>query len=258
MILNDDFLNRGEVLPHVLSFAAIWNNLSKIYSYRWDEALRHQPENALAMRRDCYIRALLQERAMPTVNRRWQIVGEDRKDPVQKKIAAALTAIVRATPRLKQLLKYLLEATWYGRYGSQVVWRRQRVLGQERWCIARHRPVNGDKIQYRWERSVFLKKIAEENEAELRKAGLTGADIALLKKGKMPESIEYQVHHKIPLDAGGTNDPSNLILMKHEPFHKTITSYQNSLIRGMKEGESRKFDYPIPEGIVYPPFNRKE
>jgi hypothetical protein len=28
----DDFLNRGEVLPHVLSFAAIWNNISKVYS----------------------------------------------------------------------------------------------------------------------------------------------------------------------------------------------------------------------------------
>jgi len=25
------------------------------------------------------------------------------------------------------------------------------VLGQERWCIVRHRPVNGDKIQYRWD-----------------------------------------------------------------------------------------------------------
>src|SRR5580704_4533090 len=109
MILNssgrpfDDFLSRGEVLPHVLSFAAIWNNLSKIYSYRWDEALRHQPENALAMRRDCYIRALLQERAMPTVNRKWQIVSEDKKDPVQRATAGALTAIIQRTPRLKHL-----------------------------------------------------------------------------------------------------------------------------------------------------------
>src|SRR5271156_4152727 len=135
MILNnngkpiDEFLNRGEVLPHVLSFAAIWNNISKIYSYRWDEALRQQPENALAMRRDCYIRSLLQERAMPTVNRKWQIVGEDRKDPVQKATARTLTAIIQRTPRLKHLLKYLLEAIWYGRYGSQVVWRQQKVQG---------------------------------------------------------------------------------------------------------------------------------
>src|ERR1700733_14970067 len=98
----DDFLNRGEVLPHVLSFAAIWNNISKIYSYRWDEALRHQPENALAMRRDCYIRSLLQERALPTVNRKWQIVGEDKKDPVQKATAQALTAITQRTPRFKR------------------------------------------------------------------------------------------------------------------------------------------------------------
>src|SRR5579862_7694969 len=94
----DDFLNRGEVLPHVLSFAAIWNNITKIYSYRWDEALRHQPENALAMRRDCYIRSLLQERALPTVNRKWQLVPEDTKDPVQRATAKTLTAIVLRTP----------------------------------------------------------------------------------------------------------------------------------------------------------------
>ena len=48
-------------------------------------------------------------------------------------------------------MKYLLEAIWYGRYGAQVVWRQRRVLGRDRWCIVRHRPVNGDKIQYRWD-----------------------------------------------------------------------------------------------------------
>src|SRR5579862_3764594 len=101
--LIDDFLNRGEVLPHVLTFAAIWNNITKIYSYRWDEALRHQPENALAMRRDCYIRSLLQERVLPTVNRKWQIVPEDANDSVQKATAKTLTAIVIRTPRFKRL-----------------------------------------------------------------------------------------------------------------------------------------------------------
>jgi hypothetical protein len=99
----------------------------------------------------------------------------------------------------------------------------------------------------------FLKKIVSENETALKKAGLSDQDIECLKKGKLPEGGVYQVHHKIPIDAGGTNDPSNLILLRNEPYHKTITNYQNNLIRGMKLGESRNFDYPIPEGFVYPP-----
>jgi len=41
--------------------------------------------------------------------------------------------------------------------------------------------------------------------------------------------------------------------MKNDPFHKTITNYQNDLIRGMQPGEVRTFDYPIPEGFIYPP-----
>jgi hypothetical protein len=103
------------------------------------------------------------------------------------------------------------------------------------------------------DRSAFLKGLANDTEkvSQLKSAGLTDADIALMKEGKVPDL--YQVHHKIPLDAGGTNDPSNLILMKNEPFHKTITNYQNNLIKGMKSGESRSFDYPIPDGFVYPP-----
>ncbi len=103
------------------------------------------------------------------------------------------------------------------------------------------------------DRPAFLKGLANDPQkvAQLKKAGLTDADIAMMKGGKVPPA--YQVHHKVPLDASGTNDSSNLILMKNEPYHKTITNYQNMLIRGMKPGEVRRFDYPLPEGFVYPP-----
>lgn len=148
----DEWGSQGAVVPHVVTFASIWNQFSKTYSYRWDEALRHLPTNALAMRRDCYNRSLLQERTMPTVNRKWQIVGEDQNDEVQKATGKALTSIVKQTPNLKRLLYYLIEgALWYGRYGSQVVWRQRKVLGQDRWCVIRHTPVNGDKIQFTWD-----------------------------------------------------------------------------------------------------------
>jgi 2'-5' RNA ligase len=147
----DDWGDRGAAIPHVLTFGGILNQVSQTYSFRYDEAIRNQPDHALAMRRDSYIRSLLQERAVPTANRKWKIATEDPKDRLQRATAAAMTAIVKRTPKWRRFVKYLMEAIWYGRYGSQVVWRQQKVQGQERWCIARHKPVNGDKIQFGWD-----------------------------------------------------------------------------------------------------------
>src|SRR5208282_704776 len=75
-----DGMHDQPVIPHPLTFGMILNTVWKTYSYRWDEALRHLPENALAMRRDAYIRALLQERKLPTVNRTWQLRPDDPTD----------------------------------------------------------------------------------------------------------------------------------------------------------------------------------
>ena len=86
---------------------------------------------------------------------------------------------------------------------------------------------------------------------KLEEAGLKEADFMRMKSGKVPKG--WQVHHKLPLDDGGTNDFSNLILMKNEPAHKVITQTQRRLIRGMEAGETRKLDFPIPDGFVYPP-----
>ena len=144
--------SQGEVLPHVLTHLSIWNTMSKVYSFRWDEALRNSRTNALAMRRDCYLDALLQERAYPTVNRKWQICCEDEKDKSQKKAAQDMQAIIKKTKEFKRLLKYLaMETSWYGRYGSQIVWRDAEVNGKTRQVVAHHSPIHGDKIQTHWD-----------------------------------------------------------------------------------------------------------
>ncbi|WP_428261666.1 eCIS core domain-containing protein [Haliangium sp.] len=103
------------------------------------------------------------------------------------------------------------------------------------------------------ERKKFLKSLAEDpaKVQQLKRAGLTDADIASMAKGEVPRL--YRVHHKLPLDDGGTNDFSNLVLMQHEPYHKAVTSTQIALTRGMSPGEVRVFEFPIPEGFVYPP-----
>ena len=70
------------------------------------------------------------------------------------------------------------------------------------------------------------------------------------KKGRPPTG--WQVHHKLPLDDGGTNDIDNLILVKNDPYHQAITNAQNDLTKDLKPGETIEIDFPIPEGFIYP------
>ena len=74
-----------------------------------------------------------------------------------------------------------------------------------------------------------------------------------MKEGLVPEC--WQVHHKLPLDDSGDNSFDNLVLIKNEPYHKVITNYQNSVTRGLKEGDCKTVKFPIVEGSIYPPKN---
>lgn len=85
----------------------------------------------------------------------------------------------------------------------------------------------------------------------LKDAGLTDAQIQLLKDGKVPQG--WQVHHKLPLDDNGTNDLSNLVLIKNEPYHKAITNAQRELTGDLAAGGSKTVDFPVPDGFIYPP-----
>ncbi len=147
------------LIPHPLTFGYVLNTIAKTYSFRWDEALRHLPQNALAMRRDCFIRSLLQERKLPTANRSWQLTPDDPRDPAQRRAVQTLTRCIKQTRRWRRFLAYLLEAIWYGRYGAQITWERRPIGNGERaWCVGSHTPVNGDKIQFAWDDSpvVFI------------------------------------------------------------------------------------------------------
>ena len=136
---------------HVKTFAAVLNSFSKTYSYRHDEALKNSPSNARAMLRDPYIRSLLNERILPTTTRDWQLEVDNPKDPNQKVVAEALTKVIKSIPRFTQLRRSLQWALWYGRAGSQGEWVREPVDGQPMWRFVNHHPVNGDKLQYRWD-----------------------------------------------------------------------------------------------------------
>jgi hypothetical protein len=97
-------------------------------------------------------------------------------------------------------------------------------------------------------REAFVKDLAENHATELRDAGISDEGIALMVKGKVPDN--YVVHHKLPLDDGGTNATNNLVLMKENPDHYLITNYQRQYTRGMSAGETMNMEWPMPDAQV--------
>jgi hypothetical protein len=103
------------------------------------------------------------------------------------------------------------------------------------------------------DRKEFLSYLSNDKDMlqQLKTAGLTDTDILKMKNGYVPTG--YQVHHKIPLDGGGTNSLDNLVLIKNDPYHKVITNTQNSVTSGLDAGQTIKIDnWPIPDGKIYP------
>jgi hypothetical protein len=96
-------------------------------------------------------------------------------------------------------------------------------------------------------RSSFLKDLGTNHEDALRASGLNDAQVARVKSGRVPQG--YQVHHYLPLDDGGTNAPSNLVLIRNDPEHMLVTNHQNALTRGMTPGDSRELGWPMPDSL---------
>lgn len=170
----------GYALPQVHTFAQILNLVSRSWSFRYDEAVRHSRVNSLAMRRDCGLMALLRERQLATAQLNWHLEPDDESDPQQKAATDYLTTIIERTPHLQRLLMSLLEAIWYGRYGVQMRFDYRPLCYRppedteaaqhpatpgvpqlpapqppsemrNALCVVGHRPLNGDKIQFQWD-----------------------------------------------------------------------------------------------------------
>ena len=104
------------------------------------------------------------------------------------------------------------------------------------------------RVRFAPVREAFMKDLAENHAAELRAAGISDADVALMADGKVPS--DYRVHHKLSLDDGGTNAPSNLVLMRQKPDHQLITNYQYEQTRGMSAGQTQEMEWPMPDSRV--------
>jgi hypothetical protein len=108
----------------------------------------------------------------------------------------------------------------------------------------------------RKERSAWLKEIGTARRQELSAAGLSQKDMdRMAKDGKPPRG--YQVHHRIPLDDGGTNNHDNFILIRDDVEHRALHGYYNPAelrIRLLAYGEKANIALPVPpkDTLVYP------
>ena len=98
-------------------------------------------------------------------------------------------------------------------------------------------------------RRQFLKKLSEKS-ADLNACGINEIGIHRIQNGLVPRG--WQVHHKLPLDDSGTNDYSNLVLIKNHPYHKVITNYQRAVTKGFRAGSFNAVNWPIIDGDIYP------
>lgn len=96
-------------------------------------------------------------------------------------------------------------------------------------------------------RKNFAKSIADHPDVINR---LSVSQRDFLQSGLIPKG--YSVHHKLPLDDTGTNDFSNLVLIKNTTAHSVLTTTQNAISRGMASGEHKTVLWPVPRGVIYP------
>lgn len=161
--------------------------------------------------------------------------------------------------------------SWFGAHGNQPG-RNQIIAYHHSGAVVLHGFTvqsfhyvkKADRQQYKTERTTefnkvrpaFLKQLANRHANELRAAGIAQAAIdRMASNGRPPDG--YQVHHRIPLDDGGDNSFSNLILIRDDVEHRAIHGRFNpgelaadALRPGM--GATIAHIRPPTDTVVYP------
>jgi hypothetical protein len=137
-------------MGHYQTFSQIVNYASRTYRWRFDEALRHNRENALAIRRDPVVMDALRSRQIPTAQLEWHLESENDQDTRQQEAVTTLTEIIKSIPRFQTLKMHLLEALWWGRYGVRLIYKWDFSRGDKRLVVRDFFPVNGDKLIFKW------------------------------------------------------------------------------------------------------------
>lgn len=105
-------------------------------------------------------------------------------------------------------------------------------------------------------RRAWIKEIATYRASELAGAGISPEAIArMASTGKTPAG--YHIHHRLPLDDGGTNAFDNLILIRDDVEHRAVHGYYNpgeQRIDQLAYGQTGEVALPMPphDTIIYP------
>lgn len=106
-------------------------------------------------------------------------------------------------------------------------------------------------------RAEFMAYLAENHYDELRRAGMTKAEINEMEAGVSP--LKYDVHHIQPVECGGGNDFDNLCIVRKSPYHYELHSVAiNPQLEGMKEGDKRTIYLPQTGQIFISPERQSE
>ncbi|KGT89441.1 HNH endonuclease [Erwinia typographi] len=93
----------------------------------------------------------------------------------------------------------------------------------------------------------FVNNVANHPDVVAR---VDSSQLQIMKTGRVPSG--YQVHHKLPLEDSGTNDFSNLVLIKDSPEHPVFTTVQRQISRSLTPEGSNIVLWPVPRGVIYP------
>ncbi|HHY0413291.1 TPA: HNH endonuclease [Vibrio parahaemolyticus] len=101
-------------------------------------------------------------------------------------------------------------------------------------------------------RKNYLIELSKDSEVtkKLKALNVPQEEINKLSFGRVPASFE--VHHKLPLDDSGTNDFSNLVLIRKAPEHAALTTYQKQTTKNLTVGSVAEVQWPVPDGTIYP------
>lgn len=96
-------------------------------------------------------------------------------------------------------------------------------------------------------RPSFLKSLSNHPDAL---STFDSDDLLRLANGKVPSG--WDVHHKIPLDDGGTNALDNLALIQRSPYHYALSKAQGTITKDLPYNASKDVLWPYPKGSIYP------
>lgn len=149
----------GVVLPVPVTFQGVPNTGNRNYPYENDEALAHSRENAERMRLDPVIGACLRLRTYPTALLTAHVEPDDDEDPAQVAIAAKVEKLLVKSPPpgFTFIKRWLLDDGMFkGRSAAQCRYQYVYKKGRNWHLPTLFRPIDGDKLVYRWDGQVGI------------------------------------------------------------------------------------------------------